>query len=192
MFYPVPVTLPSKMAPGISIGYLRATHGRTSSHGSSAYRACATSRGRGEGQRSMPVHHGAPVPCFPAARLGDEIARKILKLPLPFRTPVRLTCVHAAMTRPQARRPLLTGPAVFAHNRYPCSCRRSCTYRRSLGGGSWMTRVEGVDPERTDKRIRTVQAAQAEKWGAPLLNHLIYARRPTIFHGARAMWGGWA
>ena len=53
-----------------------------------------------------------------------------------------------------------------------------------------MTRVEGVDPERTDKRIRTVLEAQAEKWGAPLLNHLIYARRPTIFHGARAMWGG--
>ena len=53
-----------------------------------------------------------------------------------------------------------------------------------------MTRVEGVDPERTDKRIRTVLEAQAEKWGAPLLNHLIYARRPTIFHGARAVWGG--
>jgi len=55
-----------------------------------------------------------------------------------------------------------------------------------------MTRVEGVDPERTDKRIRTVLEAQAEKWGAPLLNHLIYARRPNIFHGARSMWGGWA
>ncbi|MDP9426472.1 MAG: hypothetical protein M3P37_10685 [Actinomycetota bacterium] len=26
--------------------------------------------------------------------------------------------------------------------------------------------------------------------GAPLLNHLIYARRPTIFRGARGMWGG--
>ena len=55
-----------------------------------------------------------------------------------------------------------------------------------------MTRVEGVDLERTDKRIRTVLAAQVEKWGASLLNHLIYARRPTIFNGARAMWGGWA
>jgi hypothetical protein len=50
-----------------------------------------------------------------------------------------------------------------------------------------MTRVEGVDPERTDKRISTVLAAQAEKRGVLLLNHLIYARRPTIFHGARAM-----
>ena len=43
-----------------------------------------------------------------------------------------------------------------------------------------MTRVEGVDPDRTDKRIRTVLEAQAEKWGAPLLNHLIYARCPTF------------
>jgi hypothetical protein len=53
-----------------------------------------------------------------------------------------------------------------------------------------MTRVEGVDPERTGKRIRTVLEAQAEEWSAPLVNHLIYARRPTIFHGARAMWRG--
>ena len=105
----------------------------------------------------------------------------------PLPDTVRLTCVHAAMTRPQARRSLLTGSAVFAHNRYPCSCRRSCTYRGSLEGGSWKTRVEGVDPERTDKRISTVLAAQAEKRGVLLLNHLIYARRPTIFHGARAM-----
>ncbi len=32
--------------------------------------------------------------------------------------------------------------------------------------------------------------AQAKRWGGPLLNHLLYARRPTIFRGARAMWGG--
>ena len=32
--------------------------------------------------------------------------------------------------------------------------------------------------------------AQAKKWGAPLLNHLIYARRPSIFTGARMMWSG--
>jgi len=53
-----------------------------------------------------------------------------------------------------------------------------------------MARVEGVDPERTEKRIRAVLEAQAEKWGGPLLNHLVYARRPSIFRGARAMWGG--
>ncbi len=53
-----------------------------------------------------------------------------------------------------------------------------------------MARIEGVDPERTKRRIRAVLKAQAKKWGAPLLNHLIYARRPSIFQGARAMWAG--
>lgn len=55
-----------------------------------------------------------------------------------------------------------------------------------------MARIEGVDPERTGRRVRAVLEAQAEKWGGPLLNHLLYARRPEIFHGARAMWGGLA
>ena len=31
---------------------------------------------------------------------------------------------------------------------------------------------------------------QTEQWGAPLINHLVYARRPSIFRGARAMWTG--
>ena len=53
-----------------------------------------------------------------------------------------------------------------------------------------MARVEGVDPGRTEKRIRAVLEAQADKWGAPLLNHLVYARRPSIFRGVRAMWTG--
>ena len=53
-----------------------------------------------------------------------------------------------------------------------------------------MARVEGVDPAQVEKRIRAVLEGQAEKWGAPLLNHLVYARRPTIFRGARGMWGG--
>ena len=53
-----------------------------------------------------------------------------------------------------------------------------------------MARIEGIDPDRADKPIRAVLEAQAKKWGAPLLNHLIYARRPTIFRGARGMWGG--
>jgi hypothetical protein len=35
-----------------------------------------------------------------------------------------------------------------------------------------------------------VLEAQAKKWVGPLLNHLIYARRPTIFRGVRAMWDG--
>ena len=53
-----------------------------------------------------------------------------------------------------------------------------------------MARIEGVDPGRADGNIAAVFAAQAKRWGAPLLNHLLYARRPTIFRGARAMWSG--
>jgi hypothetical protein len=53
-----------------------------------------------------------------------------------------------------------------------------------------MARIEGVDPSEAEASIAAVFAAQAKKWGAPLLNHLLYARRPTIFRGARAMWGG--
>ena len=53
-----------------------------------------------------------------------------------------------------------------------------------------MARVPGVDPEKAERYVRDVLDAQRETWGAPLLNHLIYARRPTIFRGARAMWTG--
>jgi alkylhydroperoxidase family enzyme len=54
-----------------------------------------------------------------------------------------------------------------------------------------MTRIPGVDPARIeDEYIRKVFEAQTKAWGAPLLNHLVYARRPTIFRGARAMWTG--
>ena len=53
-----------------------------------------------------------------------------------------------------------------------------------------MARIEGVNPEEVEPYIRQVLEAQTKKWGAPLLNHLIYARRPSIFRGARAMWTG--
>ena len=53
-----------------------------------------------------------------------------------------------------------------------------------------MARIEGVDPEKTERPIKAVLDARAKKWGTPLPNHLLYARRPTIFGGARAMWGG--
>ncbi|MGB9181685.1 MAG: hypothetical protein WCB68_20815 [Pyrinomonadaceae bacterium] len=53
-----------------------------------------------------------------------------------------------------------------------------------------MARVEGVNPSEVDGYIRKVFEAQTKNWGAPLLNHLIYARRPTIFRGARGMWIG--
>ena len=53
-----------------------------------------------------------------------------------------------------------------------------------------MARVPDADFDQLDRPIRAVLDAQAKKWGAPLLNHLIYARRPTIFKGARMMWSG--
>lgn len=53
-----------------------------------------------------------------------------------------------------------------------------------------MARIDGVDPSQTEKRVGAVLEAQAKKWGSPLVNHLLYARRPSIFNGARAMWGG--
>ena len=46
-----------------------------------------------------------------------------------------------------------------------------------------MARIEGVDPNHAQGPLRAVFEAQIKKWGAPLLNHLVYARRPTIFRG---------
>ena len=51
-------------------------------------------------------------------------------------------------------------------------------------------RIDGVNSDDVDDAIRAVFDAQARKWGAPLLNHTLYARRPPIFRGVRAMWGG--
>jgi alkylhydroperoxidase family enzyme len=53
-----------------------------------------------------------------------------------------------------------------------------------------MARVPDADVDQLDRSVRAVLDAQAKKWGAPLLNHLIYARRPSIFKGARMMWSG--
>lgn len=53
-----------------------------------------------------------------------------------------------------------------------------------------MARIDGVDPDQAERPLRAVLEAQTRKWGAPLSNHLIYARRPSIFRGARGMWSG--
>jgi hypothetical protein len=53
-----------------------------------------------------------------------------------------------------------------------------------------MARIDGIDPSSAERSIAAVLEAQAKRWGAPLANHLIYARRPTIFRGVRAMWTG--
>jgi alkylhydroperoxidase family enzyme len=53
-----------------------------------------------------------------------------------------------------------------------------------------MARVADVKPEEADRYVKDVLEAQSKVWGSPLLNHLVYARRPSIFKGARAMWSG--
>ncbi len=53
-----------------------------------------------------------------------------------------------------------------------------------------MARIPGVNPAEVDGPIRQVLDAQARQWGAPLANHLLYARRPSIFRGVRTMWTG--
>lgn len=53
-----------------------------------------------------------------------------------------------------------------------------------------MGRVHDADPDEVDQYIKNVFVAQKRTYGAPLLNHLIYARLPTIFRGVRAMWSG--
>ena len=53
-----------------------------------------------------------------------------------------------------------------------------------------MARVADVNTETAERYIKDVFAAQSKAWGAPLLNHLLYARCPTIFKGARGMWTG--
>ena len=53
-----------------------------------------------------------------------------------------------------------------------------------------MARIPDAKIEDSERAIRSVLEAQAKRWGAPLLNHLIYARRPSIFRGVRGMWTG--
>ena len=53
-----------------------------------------------------------------------------------------------------------------------------------------MARIGGVEADEADDYAKRIFAAQAKKWGAPLLNHQIYARRPSIFRGVRGMWTG--
>ena len=53
-----------------------------------------------------------------------------------------------------------------------------------------MARVADVKRDEAGRYVNDVLDAQSKAWGAPLLNHLVYARRPSIFKGARAMWTG--
>jgi hypothetical protein len=53
-----------------------------------------------------------------------------------------------------------------------------------------MARIADVNVDNVEPYVKNVLEAQSKTWGAPLLNHLLYARRPSIFRGARAMWSG--
>ena len=51
-----------------------------------------------------------------------------------------------------------------------------------------MPRLPEIDPATTSGYVAAMLKAQAETFGAPLNNHLLYAYRPDFFKAARAMW----
>lgn len=53
-----------------------------------------------------------------------------------------------------------------------------------------MSRIKGVDPGQTTGYVAKTLQAQEKTWGGPLLNHLVYARRPALFKAVRGMWTG--
>lgn len=53
-----------------------------------------------------------------------------------------------------------------------------------------MSRIPPIDPASAEPPLRRIFEAHRQRWGAPLLPHLVYARRPSIYRGARAMWSG--
>lgn len=53
-----------------------------------------------------------------------------------------------------------------------------------------MARVKNADPAAAKGYVAKVLSAQADTWGGPLLNHLVYARRPDLFKAVRGMWTG--
>ena len=55
-----------------------------------------------------------------------------------------------------------------------------------------MARIEGVQPDQVDERLAAAFKEQEKTWGATLLPYQIYARRPSVFHAVRGMWGGLA
>ena len=51
-------------------------------------------------------------------------------------------------------------------------------------------RIPGIELADADARTSAVLNAQSNKWGSPLINHLVYARLPAIFKAVRGMWSG--
>ena len=52
-----------------------------------------------------------------------------------------------------------------------------------------MSRIDPTN-EALAADLRQELDRQAQRYGSPLVNHLVLARRPTIFRGFRAMWNG--
>ena len=50
-----------------------------------------------------------------------------------------------------------------------------------------MARIDGIDADEATGYTARVLAAQAKTWGAALLNHRVYARRPNLFKAVRGM-----
>src|SRR5262249_24983644 len=73
------------------------------------------------------------------------------------------------------------------HTKRKCLYKTACTRIVILAN---MVRIDGVNPDTVEPYIKQVFEAQTKKWGAPVLNHLVYARRPSIFRGVRAIWTG--
>ena len=48
-------------------------------------------------------------------------------------------------------------------------------------------RIRGIDPAEGDTYAKSVFEAQTKLWGGPLINNLVYARRPAILRAVRGM-----
>lgn len=59
-----------------------------------------------------------------------------------------------------------------------------------MDGGRRVSRIRPIRPAEADGVVARVLQAQTDTWGAPLTNHLVYARRPTLFRAFRAVWSG--
>lgn len=51
-----------------------------------------------------------------------------------------------------------------------------------------MPRIPAIDVEQTTGYTRAILEAQADTWGRPLNNHLLYAHRPDLFRAVRGMY----
>lgn len=50
-----------------------------------------------------------------------------------------------------------------------------------------LARIDGIDVDEAEGYTARILAAQAKIWGAALLNHKVYARRPDLFKAVRGM-----